>query len=77
MPEVEDVGVLHGCPLRLPLGCEGDTGSPLVHGLATRGLTGGHPEQHVRGHQSVTMLHKVKTIVKLSLSRSSNIKSQK
>ena len=67
MPEVVDVGVLHSCPLRLPLGCEGDTGGPLVHGLATGGLTGGHPEQHVRGHQSVTMLW-VKTIVKLSLS---------
>ena len=48
VPEVVDVVVLHGGSLCLPLGCEGDTGRPLVHGLTTAtGLTGSHPESEI------------------------------
>ena len=48
VPEVVDVVVLHGGSLCLPLGSEGDTGRPLVHGLTTAtGLTGDHPESEV------------------------------
>ena len=52
VPEVVDVLVLHGGPLRLPLGGEGDAGRPLVHGLAIAGgLTGAQPE-HVTCYTS-------------------------
>ena len=45
MPEVVYVLILHGGPLCLPLGGEGDAGRPLVHGLAiTGGLTGAQPD---------------------------------
>ena len=45
VPEVVYVLVLHGGPLGLPLGGEGDAGRPLVHGLAiTGGLTGAQPD---------------------------------
>ena len=77
MPEVVDMVVLHGGSLCLPLGSEGDTGSPLVHGLTTAtGLTGSHPESEViRVLQSykTTMAIKglwVKNNVKLSPSYS-------
>ena len=54
MSEVVDVLVLDGGPLGLPLGCEGDTGRPLVHGhpaIAGLGLTGAQPE-HVTCYTS-------------------------